>query len=414
MGDATPTSGLPATGLSREQIRARLDTSKLDPIRGHFTRAFRPPLEVQQVGLEAYMEFLSDNAFFSMYLPYIGDLEGDLMRMCTSLFHPHADSTASPTSGGSDSIYCGIHAAREWGKVHRPGATQPEVLMPYSAHAAFDKACHYFGLKPVRTPLREDFRADVDAMNKAITKNTVCIVGSAPCWSFGRYDPLTEIAALAGEHGLWMHVDACVGGYLAPFYEKLGRPMPVWDFRLPQVKSISADLHKYGYCPKPMSTILWAHEDLLQYHYYHPENWPAGPYKMKGLAGSRSAGPVFAAWSVMSYLGEAGYLDLARKLMATADRLAKGIAGIDGLEVFKTDLMPFTFRGTSIDLEKLIGVMFEKGWVLLGNHEPPLINMPLDAATTDEMVDLLVQELAQGCEAIRSGKVESKGALRYG
>jgi hypothetical protein len=211
-----------------------------------------------------------------------------------------------------------------------------------------------------------------------------------------------------------MHVDACVGGYLAPFYEKLGRPLPVWDFRLPQVKSISADLHKFGYCPKPMSTILWASADLLQYHYYHPDNWPAGPYKMHGLAGSRSAGPVFAAWSVMSYLGEAGYLELARKLMATEARLAAGVNAIEGLETFKTDLMPFTIRGTSIDLEMLIGVMFEKGWILLGNHEPPLINMPLDAATTDEIVDLLVKELAEGCAAISSGKVQNKGALRYG
>lgn len=414
MSDAAKGTGFPKTGLTREQINARLKQSKLDPIRGHWTRAFRPPPEVQKVGLDAYVEFLSDNAFFSLYLPYIGDLEAELMRMCVSLFHPHADSTASPTSGGSDSIYCGIHAAREWAKVHKPGATAPEVLMPYSAHAAFDKACHYFGLQAVRTPLRADFRADMDAMKKAINKNTVCIVGSAPCWSFARYDPLAEIAELAGKHDLWMHVDACVGGYLAPFLEKLGRPMPVWDFRLPQVKSISADLHKYGYCPKPLSTILWASEDLLQYHYYHPDNWPAGPYRMVGLAGSRSAGPVFAAWSVMSYLGEAGYLDLARKLLDIEARLRDGINAIEGLEVFQTDLMPFTIRGTSVDLEQLIGVMSEKGWILLGNHEPPLINMPLDAATTDEIIETFLRELAECCAQIRSGKVETKGSLRYG
>jgi glutamate/tyrosine decarboxylase-like PLP-dependent enzyme len=239
-------------------------------------------------------------------------------------------------------------------------------------------------------------------------------VGSAPCWSFGRYDPLREIGQLAEEHNLWMHVDACVGGYLAPFYEKLGRPMPPWDFRIPQVKSISADLHKFGYCPKPLSTIVWASEELLQYHYCHPENWPAGPYRMVGFAGSRSAGPVFAAWAIMNYLGEAGYLDLARRLMATEAKLREGVNAIEGLAVFETDLMPFTIRGTTVNLEQLMAVMMEKGWILLGNHEPPLINVPIDAATTDEISDTFLADLADAAERVRSGRVQGSSSLRYG
>src|SRR5690606_23502515 len=143
---------------------------------------------------------------------------------------------------------------------------------------------------------------------------------------------------------------------------------------------------------KPMSTILWASEELLQYHYCHPDNWPAGAYRMVGFAGSRSAGPVFAAWAVMNYLGEAGYLDLARRLMETEATLRDGVNAIEGLETFDTDLMPFTIRGTTIDLEQLIGVMMEKDWILLGNHEPPLINIPLDAGTAPEVTDLFLKD----------------------
>src|SRR5690606_12551432 len=205
-----------------------------------------------------------------------------------------------------------------------------------------------------------------------------------------------------------------VGGYLAPFYEKLGRPMPPWDFRIPQVKSISADLHKFGYCPKPLSTIVWASEELLQYHYCHPENWPAGPYRMVGFAGSRSAGPVFAAWAIMNYLGEAGYLDLARRLMATEAKLREGVNAIEGLAVFETDLMPFTIRGTTVNLEQLMAVMMEKGWILLGNHERPLINVPIHAATAAGASDTCLAVLADAAERVGSGRGQRSSSLRDG
>lgn len=405
---------LPKHGLSWSDLESQLNSFALDEIRGHFTRAFRATEDVQQVGKDAYFKFLSDNAFFSLYLPYIGDIETELLGMCVSLFHPEEDSTGSITSGGSESIYSAIHAAREWAKIHHPNIKKPEVIIPYSAHAAFDKACHYFELTLIRTPLAANNRADVGAMEQAITENTICLVGSAPCWSFAKYDPIEEIAALAEKHDLWMHTDACLGGYLAPFMEKLGHELPPWDFRVPGVKSISADLHKFGYCPKPASTILWRSKEYLDFHYVHPEDWPAGPYRMVGFAGSRSAGPTFAAWSVMKYLGEEGYLEMTRKLLDIKERITAGICAIEGLEVPEHDLMPLPFASRKADLEKIIGAMAVKGWILLGNYNPPLINMPLDPATDDRVIETFLTELREVTEAVINGQINENGTLRYG
>jgi glutamate/tyrosine decarboxylase-like PLP-dependent enzyme len=400
--------------MAWEEIEGQLKGSVLDPVRGTWSKAMRGPKDVQEIGYKAFRRFHADNGFFSLYLPFIGDIESELMSMCTSLFNPQGDSTASMTSGGSESIFAAMHAAREWSYRNRPKMNPPEVIIPYSAHAAFDKACHYFNLKLVRTPIGDDYRADLEAMEQGINENTICLVGSAPCWSFGRYDPISEIGALAEKYNLWMHVDACVGGYLAPFVEKLGVELPPWDFRVPGVKSISADLHKYGYCPKPCSTIIWRSEGYLDYHYVHPENWPAGPYRMVGMAGSRSAGPIFAAWSVLKYLGEEGYVRLARQLMETKEKLTTGARAIDGLTTLDIDLMPMAIASTSVDLKKVMAGMTEKGWILLGNYEPPLINIPVDGATDDTVVDTFLTELKEVVKRAQSGDLKEESELRYG
>ena len=244
--------------------------------------AFRGPPDVQEVGRMAYDMFLSDNGIFSLRTEYMRRVEDEVIDMCVGLFHAADDASGTFTGGGSESNYSALHAMREWARQHHPQAVAPEVIAPYSAHPTFSKGCQYFGLKLVRTPLGPDLRADVPAMARAIGANTIGVVGSAPCWPYGLYDPIEAIGELAGRHRLWMHVDACVGGYLAPFVESLGQRLPLWDFRVPAVQSISADLHKYGYCPKPASTVLWRSAALKRFHHVHPEDWPGGPYQMQG------------------------------------------------------------------------------------------------------------------------------------
>jgi len=404
----------PPQGTGWNELETAIRARQLDEIRAHWTKAFRAPKDVQEVGLKAFTMFLSDNGFFSLYHPYIGDIEQEVLAMCVSLFHPQPDSCGNTTSGGSESIFCAMHAAREWAVEFRPVKGVPEVVLPYSAHPAFSKACHYLGMKIVRVPVAKDYRSDVQAMADAIGPNTIALVGSAPCWPYGCYDRLDEISALAVQHGLWMHTDACVGGYLAPFLEKLGHKIPAWDFRLPGVKSISADLHKFGYCPKPMSTVLWRSAELQRFHYVSPIDWPAGEYKMMGFVGSRSGGPVFASWCTLKYLGESGYMRLANQVLDVKRKMIEGIRSIDGLWAWDNDLFPLCFGSKGEDLAAIEGGMSALGWVLFGNHEPPLINIPLDPATDDVVINTFLNELADVTRKVQRGELNVKGDLRYG
>jgi sphinganine-1-phosphate aldolase len=406
-------SGLPKTGRPLDDLRAELAVTGTDKQKGHWTRAFRGPADVDALGREVYAMFQSDNGLMSLRAAWMGKVEDELMAMCAGLFNGPADATATLTSGGSESIYSALHAIREWGRVHRPEVTEPEFVAPYSLHPAFSKGCHYFGLKIVRTELGADLRASPENMERAITPNTIGMAGSAPCWPYALYDPIEELAAIAQRHNLWMHTDACVGGYLAPFAEKLGHKLPAWDFRVPGVMSISADLHKLGYCPKPASTIIWRSRDLLRYHDVHPSDWPGGTYAMRGFAGTRTAGPIFAAWAVMQYLGEEGYVRLADHLLKIRRYLIDGVNAIPGLKAWDTDLIPVAIEADGIDLSEIKAAMSDLGWFLVGTAEPPLINIPLDAATDESLIDLLLADLRTVAERAQAGALKAKESLNY-
>jgi glutamate/tyrosine decarboxylase-like PLP-dependent enzyme len=404
---------LPAEGVPRSTLEAQLKSMPPDAVHGHWSRAFRGPEDVQEVGRMAYNMFLSDNGIFSLRSEYIRRIEEEVIGMCVSLFNAPEDASGTFTSGGSESNYSALHAMREWAREHHPHITAPEVIVPFSAHPTFSKGCHYFGLKLVRTALGKDLRADVSAMAEAIGPNTIAIAGSAPCWPYGLYDPIAAISDLAVKHDLWMHVDACVGGYLAPFVESLGHPLPAWDFRVPGVKSISADLHKYGYCPKPASTVLWRSESLKRFHHVHPEDWPGGPYQMQGFAGSRTAGPIFAAWTVLKYLGRSGYRRLAAQLLDTSRRLAEGIESVEGMYVFKSDLMPLGFGSHVLDMQLIMGGLRKIGWLLVASRQPPLINLPVDGATGDAVINAFVADLRKVAAAVRAGADAGRAELTY-
>ncbi|HVW70221.1 MAG TPA: aspartate aminotransferase family protein [Steroidobacteraceae bacterium] len=403
---------LPELGLSRAEIFADLERRKYDDVRAHWSRAFRGPADVQEVGIAAYNMFLSDNGLFALRVDHLRVMEEQVIEMALGLFHSPPDASGTFTSGGSESIYSALHAIREWAKESFPGVQRPRILAPYSAHPSFSKGCHYYGLELTRVPLGPDLRADPAAMSAAVDERTVAIVGSAPCWPYGMYDPIEALGKIAAGHGLWMHVDACVGGYLAPFVSELGHTLPPWDFGVPAVKSISADLHKYGYCPKPASTVLWRSEELKRFHHVHPDDWPGGPYKMQGIAGSRSAGPVFAAWAVMRYLGRDGYLRLARHVWAARERLLEEIRAIPGLQPLASDLLPMAFGSQTLDMQRVMGELRKEGWILVGAAEPPLINIPIDAAVDERVIATFLADLRQA--AARAASSESESAdLNY-
>jgi glutamate/tyrosine decarboxylase-like PLP-dependent enzyme len=405
--------GLPELGIGRDTLIRELHALSRDEVRTHWARAFRGPADVEEMAHLAYDMFRSDNGIFSVRAPHMRDVEDSVTNMCVSLFHPPPGASGTFTSGGSESNYSALHAMREWAREARPQVREPEIVAPYSAHPTFSKGCHYFGLKLVRVPLDGERRASVPLMAAAITPNTIGLVASAPCWPYGQYDPIDALGAVALERGLWLHVDACVGGYLAPFAERLGVRLPPWDFRVAAVRSISADLHKYGYCPKPASTILWRHQDLKRFHYVHPADWPGGQYSTAGFAGSRPAGSIYAAWAVMRFLGEEGYLRLARQVLDAKRVLTDGINSVPGLRALESDLMPLAFGGSGVDLTLVKGEMGRLGWILLGAADPPLINLPIDPALTDRVIATFLEDLRQVTAKIRAGTASVREELRY-
>ncbi len=246
------------------------------------------------------------------------------------------------TSGGTESILLAMKTYRDRGRAEK-GITEPEMIVPTTAHAAFDKASQYFNIKMVRIPVGEDFRADVQATEAAITPNTVVIVGSAPPFPHGIIDPIEELSELARAHGIGFHTDACLGGFVLPWAEKLGYPVPPFDFRLPGVTSMSADTHKYGYAAKGTSVVLYRGRALRHYQFYTTTEWPGGLYFSPTLAGSRPGALSAACWAAMISTGEQGYLEATRRILNSADAIKAGIRNIPELRLLGDPLFVIAF-----------------------------------------------------------------------
>ncbi len=278
------------------------------------------------------------------------------------------------TSGGTESILLAMKTYRDWARDRR-GITEPEMVLPSSAHAAFDKAAQYFGIKAVRVPVGPDFRADAAAMEQAVTGNTIVVVGSAPSFPHGAIDPIEELSELAREKGIGFHTDACLGGFLLPWAERLGYKVPPFDFRLPGVTSVSVDTHKYGYAPKGTSVILYRGRELRRYQYFKVTDWSGGLYVSPTIAGSRPGGLIAACWAAMVSMGESGYLEAARKILQAADEIKAGISSIAELYILGEPLWNIAFGSDTLDIYRVMDFMSSRGWSLNPLQKPPSVHI---------------------------------------
>ncbi|MEL7029511.1 MAG: aminotransferase class V-fold PLP-dependent enzyme, partial [Pseudomonadota bacterium] len=270
MSDPAP---FPAAGRSWDAIESDLDRFRsLDAFANPKNRLMisihSGDADTHEVCKAAYMKFFHTNALLADMEPSaLGRMQSDVLNWTAELLNGAPDARAAMMTGGTEAIFCAMHAAREWARVNRPDAKEPyDIVAPWSIHATFSKGAHYLGMNVIRTPLGDDYTGDIAALEEAITPNTIMVAGSAPSWGIGRVDDIAGLGQVAERRDLWLHVDACVGGFLLPFLSKCGLDIPVWDFRVPAVKSISADLHKHGYAAKPASTVTFRSEDLLTYH----------------------------------------------------------------------------------------------------------------------------------------------------
>jgi glutamate/tyrosine decarboxylase-like PLP-dependent enzyme len=264
------------------------------------------------------------------------------------------------------------------------------MILPESAHVAFEKAAEYFGVKAVHAPLDADYRADMRAVKKLINRNTILLVASTPSYPHGVVDPIEELGRLAQRHHLPLHVDGCLGGFLLPFVERLGHDVPPFDFRVPGVCSMSADVHKYGYAAKGASVLMYRNMKHFKHQFFLYENWPGGIFLSPGLLGTRPGGPIGAAWAALQAMGENGYLRHARTVMQTTKRLQAGVNAVPGLAVVgRPHMSVFAYRSTDPAVNILaVGDQMEKrGWHIDRQQKPDSLHAmvtPRHAAVVDD------------------------------
>ncbi len=408
----------PEIGMSRDAVLAQLREFRDS---GADWRGGRVPIfvfhadtEVEDISRDAFDLFFSENAQGGSAFPGVDKMLGDLTAAALDLLSAPPEAQALMTSGGTESIFVAVQCARDRARATGRGDTgRHRIVLPFSAHPAFDKAARYLDLKIQRVPLGPDHAADSSALAAALDDDVVMLVGSAPSFPQGIFDPIADLSALAQQSGVWLHVDACVGGYLAPFVRRLGHPVPDFDFSLPGVASISADLHKYGYAAKPASTVLFRSRDLASPAEFRFEAWPRGLYVSRSFQGSRPAGSVASAWAVLHHLGAEGYIRHARVVMDTRDRLIQGIEAIEGLHIQgKPALGLFSYGSDDVDINAVGDALAAGGWFVPRNAQPPglqFLTMPVHA----QAVDRYLADLAQAVESVRSGGRRSATQALY-
>jgi sphinganine-1-phosphate aldolase len=408
---------LPETGTDWETLRERLVA--LGARDADWRRArtavyvFHAGEDVLRVAKEAYALYQSENALGPLAFPSLKQMEEEVVGMGLSLLHAPAGARGSMTSGGTESILLAVKACREEARSRGIDTAGAEIVVPRSAHPAFDKAALYLGLRVVRVPVASDLRADVDAMAAAIGPRTLMLVGSAPCFPYGVIDPIAELSQLALERGVWLHVDACVGGYFAPFARMNGVPVPDFDFALPGVRSISADLHKYGYAAKGASTIFHRSEEQWRHQVFTFDDWPAGGMTTPTMAGTRPGGAIASAWAVMHYLGVAGYREKARLVCETRAKMMAAIQAMDGLRTYGApQLGLFTYGSDVLDPFAIWGQLARRGWFTGLVTEPRGVHLMLSPAHA-QVADEYLADLAEAVAHVRASGERSDASARY-
>jgi sphinganine-1-phosphate aldolase len=397
----------PTDVLARLAVMRRGDV----PIHGGRTLAYvydSGLADVDQVGRDAVAAFAGSNGLDPTAFPSLLQMENDLVAFAARLLDAPDTVVGSVTSGGTESVLLAVQTARD----AHPEVTSPTMVIPSSAHSAFHKAAHYFGVRAVVVPCGPDLRADVAATAAAIDDTTVLVVASAPSYAHGVVDPVPQIAAAAAARGVRCHVDACIGGWVLPYAARLGRDVPPWTFAVDGVTSVSVDLHKYGYAPKGSSLLLHRTPALRRPQFFASANWPGYTMLNSTMQSTRSGGPTAGAWAVVQTLGDAGYEKLALEAFEATERIADGIGGIDGLHLLArpdSTLVALTTDG-SCDPFTVCDEMGEREWYvqpqLSYGDLPANLHLSVSAATLPH-VDEFLEALADSVRAARAaGQVQ--------
>ena len=368
---------------------------------------FKGSDEAGAIAQDAFNLFFSENALGkNRAFPSLKRMEDEIIAMALDLFNAPDGATGFVSTGGSESIIMAVQTARDYARDQRGDqAHRGNIVMPVSGHPAFDKAARLMDLEVRRIATGADFRADVAAMADALDDDTIMVVGSAPCFPFGVFDDIQGLGTLARERGVWLHVDACVGGYLAPFAKDAGFDIPPFDLSVAGVASMSADLHKFGWAPKPISTVFYTRPDYAARHGFDFDGWPNGRFQTNTIVGTRAGGAIAGAWALFQHLGREGYSRIARDLLDGIGRYRSGIEAIEGLSVVGEPLLSIVAvqsHDDAVDIFAVAEKMHEKGWV------PGLVQRPKALHRMMSMlhvpaIDAYLTDLDDAVKAVRAG-----------
>lgn len=401
-------SALPLAGRASAEVLDDLTARKELDVRWREGRAFSlayfASQEVTSLAEEAYRRFSGDNALNPAAFPSLRALNSDVVDTVKGWVSGPPGAAGFLTSGGTESLLMAVKAARDRLFVER-GVIKPNMVLPASAHAAFEKAAHYFGIENRRVAVNDNWRANTTEMANAVDDNTVLLVGSAPQYPQGVIDDIPTIAALASERGINCHVDACMGGVILSFLKRLGENIPPWDFSVPGVSSISVDLHKFGYTAKGASVMVYANKDLRSYQSFITDNWLGGMYGSSGVLGTKSAGPLAAAWAVMQHLGDEGYLRLAEVARNATLKLSQGIKSSPDLDLrAEPESTLFSFGASNpadLNIFAVADELWNRGWYVDRQSPPDSLHCTVNAVHFDK-IGLFLDDLNKSVRLVKS------------
>jgi len=407
-------TGFPATGTGWSELEHGLKTFKgLD----YDWRGGRLPSytyfysdELLRVQMDAYRLYSVENGLGEgRAFPSLTRMLDDINAMVLDLFHAPSGAGMTFTSGGTESLFEAVRTARNYYRANKPspadgGRERLNVVAPVTAHAGLNKAGEIMDIDIIRVPVGPERRADVKAMLEKVNDRTIMLFSSAPCYPYGVFDPITDLGAAAAERNLWLHVDACWGGFISPFAKELGYAIPPWDLAVKGVTSLSADIHKFGYGAKGASALVFRDSELKKFERFEFSGWPRGTYATPSFMGSKPAGSLAAAWAVMRYLGREGYLETTKAAMDATCQLIDGINAIPGLRCLEpnreANLYGYVSQDPDIDIIAVANELQARGWLPGQLREPLAIQQGVNPVHLP-VVPQYLEDVAAAVKAVR-------------
>lgn len=407
---------IPRRGLGQADVMALLDqagTADLPWREGKtFAYVYEGGRDVEEVAKAAYMRFLTENALDPTVYPSLLKFETEIVAMAISHLRGDADCVGNFTSGGTESCLLAVKAARDHARKVR-GIAEPHMVLPVTAHACFQKAAHYFDMGVTLVPVDPaTFKVRPDDMAAAIRPETILMVGSACQYAHGVIDPIADLGQLAIERDLLLHVDGCIGGFILPYFRRLGAPVPDFDLSVPGVTSISMDLHKYAYAPKGASVVLYRSKELRRHQIFTAATWTGYSVINPTIQSTKSGGPLAAAWALLHYLGDEGYIRFAERTLKATRAIASAIRANPHVRLLaEPESSLIAFAADDFSVFPIVDIMRKKGWFV----QPQLgymgsranIHLSIDQST----LDLVPQFLPDLEEAIDAARVNNSARL---